>query len=120
MVKERAVFVSDLWEQSSYFFEAPEEYDNKTKKKFWKEQTPEIVHSCLDILKGIESFKSAETEAQIKSYIEENELGFGKVMNPLRLAIVGAGKGPHLFDIMEMIGKEKTIKRLETALEKLK
>lgn len=120
MVKERAVFVGDFWEQSSYFFAAPEEYDAKTKKKFWKEQTPEIVQSCLDILKAIEPFSSSVAEEYIKGYIEGSELGFGKVMNPLRLAIVGAGKGPHLFDIMEMIGKEETIKRIEFALGKLK
>lgn len=120
MVKERAVFPIDMWEQSAYFFEAPEEYDNKTRKKFWKESTPEIVSSCLTILKEIEPFSSADAEAKIKAYIEGNELGFGKVMNPLRLAIVGAGKGPHLFDIMEIIGQEESIKRIELALERLK
>jgi glutamyl-tRNA synthetase len=119
MVKERAIFVNDIWDQASYFFKAPEEYDAKTRKKFWKEGTPDIVSNCRDILKEIDPFTSAEAEAQIKNYIESNELGFGKVMNPLRLAIVGAGKGPHLFDIMEMIGKEETIKRIETTLEKL-
>ncbi|MCG8699770.1 MAG: glutamate--tRNA ligase [Bacteroidales bacterium] len=119
MVKERSSFVTDFWSQSEYFFVAPTEYDAKTKKKFWKEQTPEIVSSCLGIIKAIEPFSSADAEQKIKEYIEGNELGFGKVMNPLRLAIVGAGKGPHLFDIMEIIGKEETIKRLELALEKL-
>lgn len=119
MVKERAVFIGDLWDQSSYFFAAPEEYDAKTTKKFWKEQTPEIVSSCLTIIKEIDPFNSKIAEEYIKGFIEGSELGFGKVMNPLRLAIVGAGKGPHLFEIMEMIGKEETVKRLETALEKI-
>ncbi len=119
MVKERAVFPIDIWEQSAYFFEAPTEYDAKTKKKFWKADTPDIVTACLNILKETESFASADTEAKIKSYIESNELGFGKVMNPLRLAIVGAGKGPHLFDIMEIIGKQESIARIEKALDVL-
>ena len=119
MIKERSNFVSDFWEQSSYFFEAPIEYDAKTKKKFWKEGTPEIVRACLDILKQCESFNSAVTESAIKTYIEGNELGFGKVMNPLRLAIVGAGKGPHLFDIMEIIGRDETYARLEKALSSI-
>lgn len=119
MVKERSSFVTDFWSQSKYFFKTPTDYDAKTKKKFWKEQTPEIVSNCLAIIKVIEPFSSAEAEQKIKEYIESNELGFGKVMNPLRLAVVGAGKGPHLFDIMEIIGKDETIKRLELALEKL-
>jgi glutamyl-tRNA synthetase len=120
LVKERAIFTADIWDQASYFFTAPVEYDTKTKKKFWKESTPEIVTHCLNILKEIEPFTSAASEEKIKAYIEGSELGFGKVMNPLRLAIVGAGKGPHLFDIMEIIGKEETIKRIEKALDRIK
>jgi glutamyl-tRNA synthetase len=119
LVKERSTFVSDFWGQSAYFFEAPLEYDEKTRKKFWKEDTPKIVGDCLDIIKSTEPFISANTEEKIKTYIEGNELGFGKVMNPLRLAVVGAGKGPHLFDIFEIIGKEETIQRIETALNRL-
>jgi glutamyl-tRNA synthetase len=117
MVKERAIFVSDLWEQSSYFFEAPMEYDEKTVKKFWKEDSSGIVAQCLEILKTVEPFDSHTAEEKIKNYIEKNELGFGKIMNPLRIALVGAGKGPHLFDIMEMIGKKETIQRIEKALK---
>ena len=118
-VKERATFVTDMWDQASYFFEAPTEYDAKTTKKFWKEGTPEIVKDCLEIIKGVNPFDSALAEEKVKAYIESNELGFGKVMNPLRLAIVGAGKGPHLFDIMAMIGKEETVERIEKALDRL-
>ncbi len=118
-VKERATFVEDIWDQASFFFVAPAEYDAKAAKKFWKEDTPKIVKECLEIIKICEPFHSASTEEKIKAYIETHELGFGKVMNPLRLAIVGAGKGPHLFDIMEMIGKEETVRRIETVLEKL-
>ncbi len=116
LIKERSAFVSDFWEQSSFFFEAPIEYDEKTRKKFWKEQTPEIVTDCLKIISEVEDFSSSMIEEGIKVFVEKNELGFGKVMNPLRLAIVGAGKGPHLFDIMEIIGKKETILRLEKAL----
>jgi glutamyl-tRNA synthetase len=118
-IKERATFVSDFWEQSSYFFVAPESYDEKAAQKFWKEETPKLVNDCLEILKNVEPFTSQGAEEEIKKYIEKNELGFGKIANPLRLAIVGAGKGPHLFDIMEMIGKQETVNRLEIALKKL-
>lgn len=119
LIKERSAFVSDFWEQSVFFFEAPAEYDEKTRKKFWKEQTPEVVTDCLKIISEIEDFSSSLIEEAIKVYIEKNELGFGKVMNPLRLAIVGAGKGPHLFDIMEIIGKAETISRIKKALKTL-
>lgn len=119
LVKERANFISDIWDQSSFFFVAPDDYDEKTKKKFWKESTPDIINSCLKIIQKEEAFTSENLEDKIKTYIESNELGFGKVMNPLRLAIVGAGKGPHLFDIMEIIGKEETIHRIEKALSAL-
>jgi glutamyl-tRNA synthetase len=117
MVKERASFVKDLWEQSSFFFIAPKEYDETAKKKFWKEDTPKIVLMCLEILKQVTPFTSENTEKAIKTYVESNNLGFGKVMNPLRLAIVGAAKGPHLFDIFEIIDKKETIARIEKALQ---
>ncbi len=119
LVKERAFFVRDLWEQSFYFFTAPDSYDEKAHKKFWKEETPKIVTDCLELIQSTESYTSSELEKNIKRYIEKNELSFGKVMNPLRLAIVGASRGPHLFDVMEMIGKEETIKRIKKALSEL-
>lgn len=118
-IKERATFVTDFWDQSYFFFEDPSNYDEKTTKKFWKEGTPDIVMNCLEIIENTEPFNSKDIEEKIKSYIESNELGFGKVMNPLRLAVVGAAKGPHLFDIMEMIGKDTTIKRIKMALSSL-
>ena len=116
LVKERAVFVNDLWEQSSFFFLPPESFDEKACKKFWKEDAPRLVTECLEIFKKAESFSAPDLEESIKSYIEGNNLGFGKVMNPLRLTIVGASMGPRLFDIMEMIGKDETVKRIQRAL----
>lgn len=118
-VKERASFVSEFWEQSSFYFESPKEYDAKTRKKFWKEDTPAIVARCIGILEETNPFNAENTEDRIKDYILSQELGFGKVMNPLRLAVVGAGKGPHLFDIFDMIGKEETLRRLQKAIEVL-
>ncbi len=119
MVKERAVFVNDLWEQSYYFFVAPDSYDEKTRKKFWKEDTPKIVSECQRIIHSVESFTSQELEEKIKSWVESSGMGFGKIMNPLRLAIVGAAMGPHLFDIMKMIGREETLERIDRALAEL-
>ncbi len=119
LVKERAAFTKDLWELSDYFFINPITYDEKASKKQWKENTTSIMEAVKTIIINTSNFKSLEIETQIKAYLTEQELGFGKVMPPLRLAIVGAMKGPHLFDIIEMIGKENTIIRIENAISKL-
>jgi glutamyl-tRNA synthetase len=116
-IKERARFIADFWEESSFYFQAPERYEETARKKFWKEDTPSIVSDCLEVLNTIEPFTSVNIESKIKTHIESKELGFGRVMNPLRLAIVGAARGPHLFDIMEMIGKNETIRRIKKALQ---
>ncbi|MGY6649272.1 glutamate--tRNA ligase [Wenyingzhuangia sp. IMCC45574] len=119
LVKERAVFVKDLWDLSDYFFENPTTYDAKASKKQWKEGTGAILTDVKEIINNTANFSSLEVETKVKDYLKEKELGFGKVMPPLRLAIVGAMKGPHLFDIIEMIGKEKTILRIENAIKEL-
>ncbi|MDM8161254.1 glutamate--tRNA ligase [Labilibaculum sp. K2S] len=120
MVKDRVDFVSELWEHVNYFFEAPVEFDAKTVKKGWKEDTPALVEELKGILEGIEDFSSANSEEIVKEWITAKEIGFGKVMNPFRLAMVGAGKGPHMFDIIEILGKKETIARLDYAMENIK
>ena len=117
MIKERLVFPQDFWDQAFYFFEGPESYDQQMQKKIWKEETPGIIASVKELLKGANDFSSAGLEALIKEFIERSNLGFGRVAAPLRLLIVGSGMGPHLFDILEMIGKEETIKRIRKGLE---
>jgi len=119
LIKERAVFVAEFWNLSDFFFQAPSEYDAKASKKNWKEGTPELMTELIAVVSGIEDFSSANTEILIKEWITAKEIGFGKVMQPLRLSLVGALKGPHLFDIIEMIGKEETINRLQNAIERL-
>lgn len=119
LVKERAVFTKDLWELSDYFFINPESYDAKAAKKQWKENTAAILEDVKEIINTVPNFESLEIETKVKAYLTEKELGFGKVMPPLRLAIVGAMKGPHIFDIIEMIGKENTLLRIENAIHKL-
>ncbi|APQ17323.1 glutamate--tRNA ligase [Maribacter hydrothermalis] len=120
LIKERAVFVSDFWELSDYFFIAPAEYNEKAAKKQWKEDTEEIMTDLISVLKPIKDFSSENSETIVKAWIGEKELSFGKVMPPLRLFLVGDMKGPHIFDIMAMIGKEESISRIETALNKLR
>ena len=118
LIKERANFVSEFWEMSDYFFVAPSTYDEKASKN-WKEETPELMKQLITILQYIEDFTSINIETIVKNWMTENEIGMGKIMQPLRLSLVGALKGPHLFDIVEMIGKEESIRRIEKAIATL-
>ncbi|NLA61666.1 MAG: glutamate--tRNA ligase, partial [Bacteroidales bacterium] len=116
LVKNRAYFIEDIWEQGSFFFEAPTEYDAKTVKKRWKEDTPKQVAELIKVIEGIEDFSSENQEAVVKDWIATNELNMGQIMNAFRLALVGAAKGPHIFDITSLIGKQETIDRLQKAI----
>lgn len=113
--KERAHFVNEFWDLTDYFFEAPTSYDEKALKN-WKEETPILLKQVIEVLNNIEDFTSLNIETILKEWMTTNEIGMGKVMQPLRLSLVGALKGPHLFDIIELIGKEETISRIEKAI----
>jgi glutamyl-tRNA synthetase len=117
-IKERAHFVNEFWDLADYFFEAPTSYDEKAAKN-WKEETPILMQQVIAELNKIEDFTSVTIENELKEWMTTNEIGMGKVMQPLRLSLVGALKGPHLFDIIEMIGKTETIKRIEKAIQAL-
>jgi glutamyl-tRNA synthetase len=119
LIKERAVFVKDFWELSSFFFEAPLEFEAKAAKKNWKEDTSELMTLFISIISKIEDFSSENIEKEVKEWITSKEIGFGKIMQPLRLSLVGKLAGPHLFDIIVMIGKQETISRIENAIDKL-
>ena len=119
LIKERAVFVNDFWELSNFFFEAPISFDAKASKKNWKEGTTELMTELISVITNINDFSSENTEKEIKEWITNKEIGFGKVMQPLRLSLVGKLAGPHLFDIIAMIGKQETIRRIENAIDKL-
>ncbi len=118
LIKERANFVSEFWEMSDFFFVAPTSYDEKAAKN-WKEETPNLMQQLISILENIGDFTSVNIETIVKDWMTKNEIGMGKVMQPFRLSLVGALKGPHLFDIVELIGKDETIKRLEKAIATL-
>jgi glutamyl-tRNA synthetase len=117
LVKERATFVDDFWDLSHFFFEAPEGYNEKAVKKAWKEDTDKLMRELVSVIEGTEAFSTESLSVAIKDWITFKEIGFGKVMMPLRLALVGALKGPDVFDIMFMIGRDETIKRIEIAIE---
>lgn len=117
LIKERATFISDFWELSSFFFETPKGYVEKIAKKVWKEDTDDIMKELASTI-SITEAKSAELlQSEIKEWINKKGIGFGKVMQPLRLAIVGDLKGPDLFQIMFMIGRDETVKRIELAID---
>ena len=116
LIKERANFVSEFWEMSDYFFQAPTTYDEKATKN-WKEETPDLMKRLIEILNSIDDFTSINIENVVKNWMTENEIGMGKIMQPFRLSLVGALKGAHLFDIVEVIGKGESIKRIEKAIK---
>ena len=118
VMKERATFVREMLEDGRYFFEAPSAYDEKAMKK-WKEDTPEIVGALRDIFSALDDFSSESVDRAFHGFMEARELGFGKVGPGFRLALTGKGMGPSLPDIASIIGKEETLARLNTALEKL-
>ena len=102
-----------------FFFVAPTEYDAKALKKSWKEETPSLLKEFIQVVSRVDDFSSKNIETKIKEWITSKEIGFGKVMQPLRLSLVGKLAGPHLFDIIELIGKQETIKRIENSIEKI-
>lgn len=119
LVKGRVNFVKELWEQARFFFEAPTTYAEKDVKKRWKEDTPAILTELIAILQGMDNFESKPSEEVVIGWITEKGYHMGNVMNAFRLAVVGECKGPHMFDITELLGKEETIARIEKAIKNI-
>lgn len=116
MIKERCEFVVDLWEQGSYFFVAPENYDEKTVTKKWKADTPEKLQAMMELFQSVESWEASSVKEAFSNYMNEKGWGFGMVMVPIRLALVGTSAGADLFEICEVIGKDETINRIKKAI----
>ncbi len=119
-VKERCEFVAELWDQSSYFFEVPTEYDAKTVKKKWKENTGSQLAEIANTFESVEDWKADSIKDTFSAFMAEKEWGFGAIMNPLRLSLVGGNMGPDLFVICELLGKEETIARIRLAIETIR
>jgi len=119
LIKERATFINDLWELSHFFYQAPDTYDAKASKKAWKEDTPTLMTEVLTALQGLENFDAKSLTTHIKTWMTAKAVGFGKVMMPLRLALVGSLKGPNVFEIASLLGKKETIDRIKKALKTL-
>jgi glutamyl-tRNA synthetase len=120
-VKERVVLIPDFWEQAAFFFQTPMEYNPNSIKKHWKEDTAAMLAGVKSVLESVSEadFSTHNTEERVKQYISDNALNMGKVLNPLRLVLTGTGGGPHLFDIVSVIGKVETLKRIDLGLEKI-
>ena len=119
MMKDRVSFVKELWPLCSFFFEAPTEYDEKTAKKRWKEDSAQTLTELCKVLESLNDFSLENQEKVVHEWIEQKEYKLGNVMNAWRLALVGEGKGPGMFDISAFLGKEETIKRTKRAIEVL-
>lgn len=119
LVKDRVNFVPELWEQTNFFFVAPTEYDEKSLKKRWKEDSPRHMQELLALLEPQEDWSAEALDALVMPWIEAHEYGVGIVMNAFRICLVGAARGPHIWAITDVLGKEETLKRVKMAIEKI-
>lgn len=117
MVKGRVNFVAELWDQGDFFFRAPTEYAEKDVRKRWKEETPRIMEELIGVLEGIDDMTSANAEKIVLGWIEQNGYHLGNVMNAFRLAVVGACRGPHMFDITELMPRSEVTARIRRAID---
>lgn len=120
MMKDRVDFVHDLWELCSFFFIPPTEYDEKTVRKRWKDNSAVVMGELADLLGSLDDFSIENQEAKVFAWVEEKGYKLGDVMNAFRLALVGIGKGPGMFDISAFLGKDETLRRLHAAIDVLK
>lgn len=120
LVKERVNFVSELWEQMSFFFVAPTEYDEKSLKKRWKEDSPKHMTELLTLLEAQEDWSAEALDTAVMGWIAQQGYGVGIVMNAFRICLVGAARGPHIWEITNVLGKEETLRRVKVALETIK
>lgn len=119
LMKERVNFVSELWGQCNFFFVAPATYDEKSLKKRWKEDSPRHMTELLALLEAQADFTAETLDPLVMNWIAEKEYGVGIVMNAFRICLVGEARGPHIWEITSVLGKEQTLARVRTALDKL-
>ncbi|MBJ7879657.1 glutamate--tRNA ligase [Gelidibacter salicanalis] len=117
MIKERAIFISDFWDLSSFFFEVPKSYDEKAFAKIMNDETRELMNELAQIISHSSDFTVDNIQSDVKTWIDTKGIGFGKVMQPLRLALVGAMQGPDVFEIIFMIGKAETVQRIDNLVQ---
>lgn len=119
VMKERATFIKDIHTEGDYFFQAPRDYDETVLKKKWKADTHQIMTNWLDIFKNIEEFNASNVEAAFKNYLIEIDKGIGAVLPAFRLLVTGKAMGPSMFEIVEILGQQESVKRMETGLNNI-
>ncbi len=119
LTKDRVNFVPELWEQTNFFFVAPTEYDEKSLKKRWKEDSPRHITELIALLEPQENWSAEALDALVMPWIEQKGYGVGIVMNAFRICLVGAARGPHIWAITDVLGKEETLHRMHTALQNI-
>ncbi len=120
LTKDRVNFVPELWEQTNFFFVAPTEYDEKSLKKRWKEDSPKHMTELLSLLEAQEDWSAEALDQVVMGWIADQEYGVGIVMNAFRICLVGAARGPHIWAITDVLGKDETLQRVKTAIEAIK
>jgi glutamyl-tRNA synthetase len=119
LVKSRANFVGDLWEQADFFFARPESYSEKDIRKRWKPETPELMHQLAALLEQADMNDAQACEAMVMDWIDKGGYHKGNVMNAFRLTVVGACRGPHMFEITRLLGRDETLARLNAGIGKI-
>jgi glutamyl-tRNA synthetase len=119
LVKSRANFVSDLWDQANFFFQRPTSYSEKDIRKRWKPETPELMHQLIGLLDNADMEDVEECEKLVMDWIDKNGYHKGNVMNAFRLTVVGECRGPHMFEITRLLGREETLARLNAGIENI-
>jgi glutamyl-tRNA synthetase len=119
MVKERVSFVREIWDETDFFFKAPESFDPEAVKKRWKPDSPAVLKELQEVLEKTEDFSPSGTEASVRKWIEEKGYNMGAVMNAFRLVMVGSLRGPHMFEIISWIGREETSRRIQKGISSI-
>lgn len=120
LVKDRATFISDFWELTHYFFQAPISYDPQIIKKRWKEDTPQMLEEIIQLLLNIKEFNPIALESAIIQFIEEKQYNMGQVLNTIRLSLVGSSQGPSVFEIVSILTADETVRRIKKAIQQIK
>ena len=120
LVKNRANFINDLWDQANFFFVRPTTYSEKDIHKRWKPETPELMHQLMGLLDNADMEDAEDTEKLVMDWIDKNGLHKGNVMNAFRLTVVGECRGPHMFEITRLLGRDETLARIEAGIQNIK
>lgn len=116
MMKERATFVEDIVSEGAFFFNAPSVYDEKTLRKKWKAESPELLKELVGKFQAIDDFNAGNIEATFQGMLQEKELGMGQLLPILRLVVTGKGAGPSMFEICEILGKDEVLDRMNSGI----